>query len=151
MNKEELIERKVALETELQKVRSALSNIDEEELKKKYGNEFSCEFCRYNAVFGLSYDSWHNMCGNDNCTCCHSYCEKYKPDNEATLLIKKTKDGDGLLRSKKTNGYGNISDDERNALDELGANIFADNPSPYTMELLRLFLNKAKKRSLNKR
>ena len=145
IEKEKLEARLKELEHEAQKVRAELYKYEEKELAEKYGDEFTCEYCRFNAVYGFSGDGWHNTCGADNCTCCNSNCKKYKPDNKATLYIKQTVEGCGLLRSNRTNGYGQIGEEEFDALDELGANIFVDEPTEYTMKLLKVFLEEKKK------
>lgn len=53
----------------------------------------TCESCRYFAVHDLSSDGWHNLCGNSitkSCTCCHSRCNQYKPDNLITKWVKES-------------------------------------------------------------
>lgn len=125
MTKQELTLRKKELETELLAIRNKLDDFDFEEKKAKYGDKFTCEYCKFNAVQDCSVDGWHNTCGADNCTCCHSVCDKYEPDNEITLFIKKNIRADsGLLRSDKTNGYGHIDEDEYRAIKELVGDIF---------------------------
>lgn len=125
MTKQELTLRKKELETELATIRNKLYDFDFEEKKAKYGDKFTCEFCKFNAVHDFSGDGWHNTCGADNCTCCHSVCEKYEPDNEITLFIKKSIRADsGLLRSNNTNGYGHIDEREYEAIKELVGDIF---------------------------
>lgn len=54
-----------------------------------YGQEASCEHCRYSVVLEFSEDGEHNRCGNVNapCTCCHRSCEYFRPHNETTKLI----------------------------------------------------------------
>ena len=135
MDKQELLNKKSELEKELVPYVKEMGYTHD---------KFNCEFCRYNAVYGFSGDGWHNMCGADNCTCCHGYCDKYKPDNAATLKIKQSGKQDGLLRSKNTNGYGQIDEDDKDALEELGARIFVDEPTEYTMKMLDLFLTNRK-------
>ena len=125
MIKQELTLRKKELETELETIRNKLYNFNFEEKKAKYGNKFTCGFCKFNAVQDFSGDGWHNICGADNCTCCHSVCEKYEPDNEITLFIKKNiRTDSGFLRSDRTNGYGHIDEDEYEAIEELVGDIF---------------------------
>lgn len=125
MTKQELTLRKKELETELTTIRNKLYDFDFEEKKAKYGEKFTCEFCKFNAVQGFSGDGWHNTCGADNCTCCHNVCEKYEPDNEITLFIKQNIRADnGLLRCKKTNGYGRIDEEEYEAIGKLVGDIF---------------------------
>lgn len=140
MDKKALLQKKSELENEIMQINKELSDYDLKRLSEQYGEKFSCEFCRYNAVLGFSGDGWHNMCGANSCTCCHSCCEKYMPDTKATLKIKQSGDQDALLRSKNTNGYSHISYEEQDSLYELGANIFAEEPSEYTMKMLDLFL-----------
>lgn len=113
MTKQELEARKKALESELIEVNKMLYNFDFEEKKAKYGKEFTCEFCKFSAVSDLSGDGWHNTCGANNCTCCHSVCEKYEPDNDVTSFIK------------KNTKYGHIDEDNHRALRNLVGNIFA--------------------------
>lgn len=96
MDKQELLNKKSELEKELGQVNKELWDYDVKQLAEQYKDKFNCEFCRYNAVYGFSGDGWHNMCGADNCTCCHGYCDKYKPDNAATLKIKQSGKQDGL-------------------------------------------------------
>lgn len=67
-----------------------------------------------------------------------------EPDNAATLKIKQSGKQDGLLRPKNTNGYGQIDEDDKDALEELGARIFVDEPTEYTMKMLDLFLENRK-------
>lgn len=140
MDRKKLLNMKSELEKQLCAVNSELYNYDVKALEEHYKDKFSCEFCRYNAVYGFSGDGWHNVCGAGNCTCCHGRCDKYKPDNAATLKIKQSGKRDGLLRPKNTNGYGQIDEDDQEALDELGARIFSDEPSEYTMKMLDLFM-----------
>ena len=144
MDKQELLNKKSELEKELGQVNKELWDYDVKQLAEQYKDKFNCEFCRYNAVYGFSGDGWHNMCGADNCTCCHGYCDKYKPDNAATLKIKQSGKQDGLLRPKNTNGYGQIDEDDKDALEELGTRIFVDEPTEYTMKMLDLFLTNRK-------
>lgn len=125
MTKQELELREKELSTELRRIKSKLYDFDFEEKKEQYGDKFTCEFCKFRAVADLSGDGWHNTCGADNCTCCHNVCDKYEPDNEITLFIKRNIRADsGLLRCEKTNGYGYIRDDEYRALEELAGDIF---------------------------
>lgn len=125
MTRDELQQEKKELYSRIREIDLQITQIETDELVAKYGEKYGCEFCRFNAVQGLSSDSWHNTCGANNCTCCHSSCEKYKPDNEVTLFIKKNiNSGNGLLRCKHTNGYGHISDDACDALAKLKINIF---------------------------
>ena len=140
IEKEKLEARLKELEQEAREIRGKLYDYEEKALAEKYGDEFSCEYCRFNAVHGFSGDGWHNTCGADECTCCHSRCEEYKPDNKATLYIKQTAEGSDFLRCKKTNGYGYIPEEACEALAELGAKIFVDEPTEYTMKLLKVFL-----------
>lgn len=128
MTKQELTLRKKELETELSAIRNKLNDFEFEEKKTKYGDKFTCEYCKFNAVQDCSGDGWHNTCGADNCTCCQSVCEKYEPDNEITLFIKKNiRANSGLLRSDKTNGYGHIDEGEYRAIKELVGDIFKHN------------------------
>ena len=139
MTKTELEARKEELEKELIEVRKILYNYDFEAKKAKYGDNFTCEFCKFNAVHDLSGDGWHNTCGADNCTCCHNVCEKYEPDNDVTLFIKQNIRTDalaGFLRSQKTNGYGHISEDEYRAIEELAGDIF--NPRKDSAQIIAL-------------
>jgi hypothetical protein len=140
IEKEKLEARLKELEQEAREIRKELYDYEENALAEKYGDKFTCEFCRFNAVYGFSGDGWHNECGAGECTCCNARCEKYKPDNKATLYIKQTREGDGFLRCKKTNGYGQITEEDCDALKELGAYIFVDEPTEYTMKLLKVFL-----------
>ncbi len=144
MDKQELLDKKSQLEKELSAVNRELYDYDIKALAEQYKDKFSCEFCRYNAVIGFSGDGWHNMCGAGNCTCCHGNCDKYKPDNAATLKIKQSRKQDGLLRAKNTNGYGRIDEEDNDALEELDARIFADEPTEYTMKMLDLLLENRK-------
>ena len=59
-------------------------------LKKQYGNQLDCDNCKYNAVYDCDDSGWHNKCGHyaAPCTCCHSYCRYFAPDNEITKWIK---------------------------------------------------------------
>ena len=125
MSKIELEQEKKELYDRIREIDKQIKQITQEELAAAYGEKYGCEFCCFNAVQGLSGDSWHNTCGADNCTCCHNVCEKFKPDNEITLFIKQNINaGSGLLRSKRTNGYGHISEEDCRALAELGIRIF---------------------------
>lgn len=90
MDKQELLNKKSELEKELSQINKELWDYDVKQLAEQYKDKFSCEFCRYNAVRGFSGDGWHNMCCADNCTCCHSYCDKYKPDMSAVFGICST-------------------------------------------------------------
>lgn len=140
---EELQKEKIRLQKELSEINRAISHHDEMRLEQQYGDEFHCEFCRYNAV--SSCDGDHNVCGKGNCTCCHNRCEDYKPDNEATKFIKtQAVFGEGLFRNKKTNGYKHIDDREYKALISLGADIFADEPDEYSIQLLKMFVTQLK-------
>lgn len=123
MTKQELEIKKEKLQKELGDVKKELCNFELEEKKAKYGDKFTCEFCKFNAVRG--FDIYHNTCGADNCTCCHGVCEKYEPDNQITLFIKKNLNPNKeWLRSDKTNGHGFITEDEYRAIDELLGDIF---------------------------
>lgn len=75
MDKQELLNKKSELEKELGQVNKELWDYDVKQLAEQYKDKFTCEFCRYNAVY-VSGDGWHNMCEADNCTCCHGYCMK---------------------------------------------------------------------------
>ncbi len=141
MTKEQLVEQSTKLKAQLSEIFKKISNYETEELKKKYGDKLTCEFCRFNAVSGFSGDGWHNTCATGNCTCCNKFCEEYAPDNKSSLLIKGySKPLDSFLRSNNSNGYGSITEDEFDALDELDAQIFVDEPSEYTLKILTLFL-----------
>ena len=126
MTKQELELKKRELQTELQEIDNKLDNFEYEEKKAQYGDKFTCEYCKYGAIQDLSGDGWHNTCGAHNCTCCHTRCVKYEPDNEVTLFIKQNirAKGNGIFRSKHTNGYGYINDTEYKALKDLVGDIF---------------------------
>lgn len=125
MTKQELKLKKKELQTELNQVNKKLYDFDFEEKKAKYADKFTCEFCKFNAYQDCSGDGWHNTCGADNCTCCHSVCDKYEPDNDVTLFIKQNIRADrGLLRCKHTNGYGSIDDEEYRGIKYLIGDIF---------------------------
>lgn len=125
MTKQELEDRKIELETELSKIRNELFEYETIQKKEKYGDKFTCEFCKFNAVSGFSSDGWHNTCGKGKCTCCHAVCDWYEPDNEITLFIKKNiRANSRLLRSTNTNGYGYLTEDEYDGLRNLVGDIF---------------------------
>ena len=125
MTKQELEDRKIELEIELNKIRNELFEQEANQKKKEYGDKYSCEFCKFNAVSGFSYDGWHNTCGKGECTCCHDVCDLYEPDNEITLFIKQNIRADSkLLKSKNTNGHGYLTEDEYHGLRELVGDIF---------------------------
>jgi hypothetical protein len=84
------------LQKELNQAQNALNNMEYERKEELYGNKFNCCYCRYNAVNDFSADGWHNLCGKKNCTCCNSNCEKYEPDDEFSLFIKKNVHLSGL-------------------------------------------------------
>lgn len=114
-----------------------LFDFDYKEKEAKFGKEFNCEFCKFNAVEDLSDDGWHNTCGADNCTCCHNVCEKYEPDNDITLFIKKHIRADnGLFRSDHTNGYGYINNKEYQGIKYLIGDIF--NPRDKSEKMIEL-------------
>ena len=121
MDKESLKTRKTELEKELSSIRKALNDFELNEKKEIYGDDMKCSNCRFNAVLDFSGDGWHNCCGNEDtyaCTCCHSYCEYFEPDNEITKFIKK------YLISKHFGGTGYISKDTCEGLQNLVGNIF---------------------------
>lgn len=92
MELEQLKDRENYLRKELRAICEKIENYNLKELERIYGKEFSCDYCRFNAVLDFSGDGWHNLCGNgfaDCCTCCHSHCEKYLPDTRYTKWIKK--------------------------------------------------------------
>lgn len=125
MTKQELENRKIELENELNKIKKELFEYEANQKKEKYGDKYTCEFCKFAAVSGFSYDGWHNTCGRGECTCCHDVCDLYEPDNEITLFIKKNIRADSrLLRSTNTNGYGFLTEDEHDGLKELVGDIF---------------------------
>lgn len=138
MEKKELKIKKELLEKELREVDFLLSDYDYQELAEKYGDKFSCKFCRYDAVFDLSCDGNHYLCGSGNCTCCHANCVKYKPDNEASLLIKNWDGCTPIFGFTKHSGK--INKEEYHALEMLQASIFDDEPSDYTLTILKMFL-----------
>ena len=144
MDKNELLNKRSALEKELSIINDKLYNYGVNQLKEQYKDKFTCEFCRYNAVRGFSCDGWSNTCGAGNDTCWHCCCEEYKPDTEVTLKIKKSGQQYDFARLKDTNGYGLISDDECLALRELGARIFEDEPTEYTLKMVDFFLENRK-------
>ena len=113
MTKSDLLLKKKKLELELSSLNICLSEFDFDAKKSEYGDKFCCKHCRYSAVSDCSFDGWHNVCGADVCTCCHSACDKYQPDNEVTLFIK-----NGI------NGYGYLSKDEYKAVREIFGDIF---------------------------
>lgn len=120
-DKESLKTRKAELEKELSSIRKAINDWELNEKKEKYGDDMKCKNCRYDAIQNFSDDGWHNCCGNEKtyaCTCCHSYCEYFEPDNEITKFIKKH------LSSKHFGGVGYISKDTCEGLQNLVGNIF---------------------------
>ena len=143
MTRQELKLKKKELETELHQIETKLYNFEYEEKKSKYGDKFTCEFCKYNAVNDCSCDGWHNTCGAENCTCCHSVCEKYEPDNYVTLFIKQNiRTNYGTFRSDNTNGHGYISEREYKAIKSLCGNIFKPlTASKKMIELLKVIFD----------
>ncbi len=137
MTREELEQKKSELRNELNEVLDAINDFEYEHKKVEYGDSFNCEFCKYHAYQDLSVDSWHNVCGADNCTCCHDNCEKFEPDNDVTLFIKKHVRADcGLLRSRRTNGYGYITGREYKGVASLVGDIF--NPGRKSEKMIAL-------------
>ena len=113
MTKQELELKKKELQAQLQVIGRKLYSFEYEEKKAQYGDKFNCLYCKFSAVGDLSGDGWHNTCGANNCTCCHSVCEKYEPDNDVTLFVKKNAK------------YGHIDEDQHRAIRNLVGNIFA--------------------------
>lgn len=120
-DKESLKARKAELEKELDSIRKVLKDFELNEKKEKYGDDMKCKNCRYDVVQNFSDDGWHNCCGNDDtyaCTCCHSYCEYFEPDNEITKFIKENVK------------YGYIYNEHYEGIKSLAGDIFTiTNPS----------------------
>lgn len=133
MTKKELLSKKQELETELKDVNREIATIDLKKIKDKYKEKALCEYCRYSAVIDCGSD--RNICAKEGCACFHTCCENYKPDNDASTLIKVL-----LRRSPSISGTGCIDLDESNALRAIGADIFADYPTAYTMSVLRALI-----------
>lgn len=123
-DKESLKARKIELEKELNSICKALNNFELNKKKEKYGDAMKCENCRYNAVLDFSGDGWHNCCGNEDtyaCTCCHSYCEYFEPDNKITSFIKEK------LKHSPLSYGGSIDKRDYEALKDFIGNIFTVN------------------------
>ena len=103
------------LRKELSMVVEKIDNYNYQELEKKYGDRFSCAYCRYDCVFDLSGDGWHNLCGHTAapCTCCNANCEYYQPDTWITRWIKYN--------------AGQLDKKYYEAFKRLGIDIFKDN------------------------
>jgi hypothetical protein len=102
------------LRKELSTIVEKIDNYNYQELEKRYGDKFTCDYCRYDCVYDFSGDGWHNLCGHTAapCTCCNANCEYYKPDTWITRWIK---DYAGQLDIKY-----------RHAFETLGIDIFKD-------------------------
>ena len=102
----------------------------ENQLKSTYGADFCKLKCRYSAVFSLSSDWSHNLCGNKKapCTCCSCPCQYYEPDNAITAWIKSNV------------AHREISQTEYEGLKSLRLDIFNDSLSEKDKELIKQVL-----------
>ena len=129
MNKESLKARKTELEKELSSIRKALDDFELNEKKEIYGDDMKCSNCRFNAVLDFSFDGWHNCCGNEDtyaCTCCHSYCEYFEPDNLVSKFIK------------DNTKYGYISKEHFEGIEKLAGNIFTITNPPVVEKMISI-------------
>ena len=97
---EELIEKELSLDDlkvladnarrEANRLEGLVEDYQYDQLEKQYGADFRQSKCKFDAVFRLSSDGWHNMCGcyQASCTCCNCPCTYYQPDNDISKWIK---------------------------------------------------------------
>ena len=75
---------------EADRLEDMVENYEYKKLEAEYGADFRQDKCKFDAVFDLSSDGWHNKCGyyNAPCTCCDCPCIYYQPDNDISKWIK---------------------------------------------------------------
>ena len=112
---EQLMEQHISLEElkvqaslarrEANRLEDMVENYKYKQLEEQYGHDFRQEKCKFDAVFDLSCDGWHNKCGHRdaNCTCCDCPCIYYQPDNEISLWIKEN------IKQDKSNACQNLN------------------------------------------
>lgn len=109
-------------------------------LKEQRGNH-SCLDCRYFAAISRGANSSHPLCGAGYCMSCNDWCDKWKQDTEASKYIKENCPVPDL--STRCEARGMLQEGQSEALNTIGADIFADTSSLYTNDIL-LVMNKHK-------
>lgn len=101
MTAKELHEQKIIpLRLQLQDLEREYRELYRKECGEKIGENASCKNCALSCV--LSIDT-HNGCMGGKCTCCHSWCFSWTPENEVSKFLREKYHYDDSL-------YGRLED-----------------------------------------
>jgi len=102
MTAKELHEQKIIpLRLQLQDLEREYRELYRKECGEKIGENASCKNCAMSCV--ISVDSYHNGCLSGKCTCCHSWCFSWTPENEVSKFLREKHHYDNSL-------YGRLED-----------------------------------------
>lgn len=86
MTSKELHEKKIVpLRLELQRLEQEYQDLYREECGEKIGERATCGNCAFSCIISISD---HNGCMGGSCTCCHSWCYKWTPENEVSKFLR---------------------------------------------------------------
>lgn len=104
MTAKELHEQKIIpLRLQLQDLEIEYRELYRKECGEKIGENASCNNCAMSCV--LSIDS-HNRCMGGKCTCCHSWCFSWTPENEVSKFLREKHHYDDYLCGRLEDIFG---------------------------------------------
>ena len=93
-------------EEELKSIKDQISNYRSNELKQLYGDNFSCNHCRYSCISDVDSCDGHTLCTKYKCMMCHDNCSEFQLENRISNYFKEYYEYRKDLYDALTNIFG---------------------------------------------
>ena len=77
----------IPLRMELKRLEDEYRDLYRKECGEKIGEKASCANCAFSCI--IADINGHNACMGSQCTCCHSWCYTWTPENEISKFLRK--------------------------------------------------------------
>ena len=106
MTSKELHKQKIIpLRMELNKLEEEYKKLYRKECAEKIGAERAdCSNCAYSCILNITD---HNECMGGSCTCCHSWCYKWMPENKISAYLREHHEYDYEIYYRLEDAFGN--------------------------------------------
>ena len=105
MTSNELHKQKIIpLRMELNKLEEEYKQLYRKECAEKIGAQRAdCSNCAYSCILDITD---HNECMGGKCTCCHSFCYKWMPENKVSAYLREHHEYDSEIYYRLENAFG---------------------------------------------
>lgn len=105
MTSKELHEQKIIpLRMELNKLEEEYKELYRNECAEKIGaKRADCSNCAYSCVLEITD---HNYCMGGSCTCCHSWCYKWMPENKISAYLREHREYNSEIYYRLEDSFG---------------------------------------------